>query len=221
MHRTCTSSTSLPLAPGVAASSPRSVTDTAPGAIVPRACGATGCSVFSPGDLAALAVLGIVSEGCATRAEIAGAARAIAAPDWQPTGDLIAGALTRAVDLGHLSGQGVSPGGTGERFTITSAGAGRLRELLARPVPRCRGPVGRAATALKVCFLGALDQPHGCALLEDLSRRHRGELERLRGAATACPASCRYARVWIDREAQRIEQEVAWLESLRQELSVT
>ena len=165
-------------------------------------------------------VLGAVSEGLEGFQEIATAARSIAACDWQPTADIVAAAVTRAVADGDLIRQEAPDPATAPRFALSTAGKAHLCALLDRPSPRCRDSVGRTITALKVCFLGALDPARGCAVLETLSAGYRCELQVLRKGCRSCPVGRGYARLWIDREVQRIEQEVAWLEGLRANLTV-
>ena len=176
------------------------------------------------GGLAMLAVLGAVSEGFGTFAEIAATARSIAPCDWQPTRDVLIGAANEALDDGLLCRDDPAERDDraeragAPRLAISDAGQGRLCDLLRRRAPDCRGPIGRAATALKVCFLGALDPESACGMLEDLSRSLRGDLTTLRQGCGACPARRDYALRCMDREIERIEQEIAWLERLQADL---
>ena len=173
---------------------------------------------LGPNDLATLAVLGIVNEGFRSYADVVAAARSIATADWQPTNDLVASAVNRALEDGHLRRDRRAAKAAVPRWTISGTGRVRLGELLRRPAACCRSPHGRAATALKICFLGALDRETGCAVLEDLSHLHRAELRRLREGCASCPATRPYARRWMDREIERVEQEIGWLERLQADL---
>ena len=177
---------------------------------------------LAPGDLATMAVLGIVNEGFGTLSQVVSAARSLARPDWQPTGEMLAGAVQAALADGLLTAQDTAQDtgreSTEPRLAILEAGLERLRALLRQPLARGRGSLGRTAAALKICFLGALDRTGGCAVIEDLSRSYGGELEALRLGRRACPAGGAFPCRWIDREIERIEQEVAWLQSLQAEL---
>ena len=177
-----------------------------------------GQAELGPRDLAALVVLGSVNEGFGAFTEIVSAARSIAGPEWQPTGDVLAGAIERALDHGHLWCAERAESAEDVRLEISATGKGRLRELLHQPAPCCRRPIGRVAIALKVCFLGALDFQSGRQILEELSNAHRCELRHLREGCESCPATRAYARLWMDREIERIEQELTWLDRIRADL---
>ena len=183
-----------------------------------KSTGSNGQGGLEPGGLAMLAVLGTVSEGFGTFPEIVAAARSIAPMDWQPTREVLETSVGTALDHGLLRCDATAERTTATRLALSAAGRGRLRELLRQPAHSCRGPIGRAATALKVCFLGALDPQSGCRILEDLSRSLRGDLESLRQGCVTCPASRAYARQCMDREIERIEEEVAWLRRLQADL---
>ena len=176
---------------------------------------------LGPQDLAALVVLGSVNEGFGAFTEIVSAARSIGAPDWQPTGDVLAGAIERALDLGHLWCAERVESAEDVRLEISVKGKERLRELLHQRAPCCRRPLGRVAIALKVCFLGAFDFRSGQQILEELSHAHRCELSHLKQGCETCPATRAYARLWMDREIERIEQELTWLDRLRDDLAAT
>ncbi len=184
----------------------------------PEAVSRTDRAELGPQDLASLVVLGSVNEGFGAFTEIVSAARSIAAPDWQPTGDVLAGAIERALDQEHLWCAENSERAADVRLEISAKGKERLRELLHQPAPCCRRPIGRVAVALKVCFLGALDFRSGRQILEELSHAHRCELSHLRRGCESCPAARAYARLWMDREIERIEQELIWLDRLRDDL---
>lgn len=174
----------------------------------------TSGEILHPSDLVSLAVLGVVSEGCRTLGEIAAAARSIATCDWQPTTDLLAGSVTKAVEDGFLRAAGPRAARQEIRYRISSSGKAKLRDLLLRHSPRCRDSLGRASIALKICFLGVLDSPQAKQLLEDLTERYLDERRKLRATCSGCPASSGFAGLCIAREIQRLEQEQAWLESL-------
>ncbi len=176
-------------------------------------------ATLGPADLAALVVLGSVNEGFGAFTEIVFAARSIAGPDWQPTGDVLAGAIERALDQGDLWCADRVETAEDVRLEISVKGKQRLRELLHQPAPCCRRPLGRVAIALKVCFLGALDFRSGRRILEELSHAHRCELSHLKQGCESCPATRAYARLWMDREIERIEQELTWLDRLRDDLA--
>lgn len=175
-------------------------------------------SELEPGDLATLAVLGIVNEGFGSLSQVISAARSLARPDWQPTSDMLAGAVQAALQEGLLTIRQETVRGGEPRLEILRAGTIRLQALLRQPPAQGRGSIGRTAAALKICFLGALDRMSGCEVIEDLSRSYRAELEALRHGRSSCPAGGAFPCRWIDREIERIEQEVAWLECLQADL---
>jgi hypothetical protein len=162
-------------------------------------------------DFALMAVLGIVHEGFTRFTEIAPAAKSLAGLDWQPTGDVLAGALEDALADGLLV---VTEAG----YALAEEGRLRLAELVQASPATERGGTGRTAAALKVCFLGALDGEARDLVLDDLTRLQQGQLQALLDGCARCPASGVCARMWIAREIERMRSEIAWLGKLKAEL---
>lgn len=162
-------------------------------------------------DFALMAVLGIVHEGFTRFAEIVPAAKSLAGLDWQPTGDVLAGALENALADGLLI---VTEAG----YALADEGRLRLAELVQASPATERGGTGRTAAALKVCFLGALDGDARDLVLDDLTRLQQGQLQALLDGCARCPASGVCARIWIAREIERMRSEIVWLGTLRAEL---
>lgn len=173
---------------------------------------------MSPRDLSLFAILGIVNEGFDQLHQVVAGARNFASPDWQPTGEVVAGAVSDAVSAGLLTRRPSTASAETERLAMTSLGRSRLRALLQTPLPARGGAAPRAAMALKVCFLGALPPKARAEVVSDLCHSHRSELDALRTRCARCPAGRRYARCWMDREVERIEQEIVWLERMSSDL---
>jgi Putative AphA-like transcriptional regulator len=165
-------------------------------------------------DFALMAVLGIVHEGFTRFSEIVPAAKSLAGLDWQPTGDVLAGALEDALADGLLVA-------TEAGYALAEEGRLRLAELVQAPPATARGGAGRTAAALKVCFLGALDGETRDLVLDDLTRLQQGQLQALLEGCARCPASGVCARMWIAREIERMRSEIAWLGTLKAELGQT
>ena len=167
-----------------------------------------------PTDFAMLAVLGVVHEGFAAFDDILAAAKALAEPDWQPTADVLAAAMTRALDQALVCK-------TSAGYAATPDGIGCLRDLLEAPPASSRGAVARTAAALKVCFLGVLDEVSRQDVLDELIVLHRRDLDALVEGCAGCPAAGVCPRLWIAREIARMKSEIAWLCDLKESFPTT
>lgn len=156
-----------------------------------------------------LAILGVVQEGFAAFDDILAAAKSLAEPDWQPTADVLASTLTRALDAALVRR-------TGAGFAVTPGGADRLQDLLEAPPASSRGAAARTAAALKVCFLGVLDNTTRQDVLDELIDLHRRDLDVLIEGCAGCPAAGVCPRLWIAREIARMKSEIAWLCDLKE-----
>lgn len=174
-----------------------------------------GTASLGPSQLASLAVLGIVHAGFGTMSQVVAAAQRLARADWQPTRDLLTDAVASALAEGCLALNEPETPSDEPSFVITQAGTSRLRALLRSSAADGGGSLGRALAALRICFLGALDPETGREVLNDLSRSFQDELETLRRARVSCPAAGGSAGLWIEREIERVEHELGWLERLR------
>jgi len=163
-------------------------------------------------DFAQMAVLGIVHEGFSTFGEIVPAAKSVARPDWQPTADVLASAVEGALKAGYLDS-------TGAGYALTRDGHAVLVRYVQAPLASARGRSARTATALKLCFLEALDADQRESVIEDLARLQHAELRALLEGCETCPASGRCTRLWMAREIERIKSEMAWLDTLKVEIA--
>lgn len=159
-----------------------------------------------------MAVLGIVHEGFRRFGEIVPAAKSLARPDWQPTADVLANALDGALEERYLAP-------TKSGYALTRNGRLRLATFVRAPVESARGRTARTATALKVCFLRAVDDNQRDVVIAELARLQEDELRALVEGCAACPSSGRCTRLWIAREIERIRSEIIWLDTLKHELA--
>jgi hypothetical protein len=162
-------------------------------------------------DFALMAVLGIVHDEFSTFREIVPAAKSLAGADWQPTADVLAGALEIALSTGLLTS-------TERGHALTEQGHLHLATLVQAPPTAARGGTARTAAALKVCFLGVLDLEARDLVIDELIRLQEQELHTLLDSCARCPAASICSRLWMAREVERLRGEIAWLSLLKADL---
>jgi len=159
-------------------------------------------------DFALMAVLGIVHEGFTCFSDIVPAAKSLAGADWQPTADVLAGALETALAAGLLTV-------TDDGHALTDEGDLHLAALVQAPPACARGGTARTAAALKVCFLGVLDAEARDFVIDELARLQEEELQTLLDGCARCPAANMCTRLWMAREVERLRGEITWLSLLK------
>lgn len=168
------------------------------------------CPVLGGGELAELAVLGQIHLGCGRLAEVVRESKGMAPREWQPTTDVIAAALNTAFRRGHVRAPAGRPGRTAEAWVLTAPGHVRLAELLECRLPSRGGP-RVAGTAMKICFMGALDAGARIRVLGEIADAERAYLRDLRARGPVRDGS---TWAWHAREEARVQGDLAWLEGI-------
>ena len=181
------------------------------------------------GDILDLALLGLAAEPRPSRQLLtveraAGLLRRLGGPLLSPTLDVVTGRARRLIEAGHveMARDPAAPPTARSRpgvpmplhLLITAAGAERLRDLLLAPEPDDGAPQADLAFALKLCLMDRLDADGRARLLAQAiaaKERHRAAADH---AARHCPASSIFTRRWLERQAARLADDVAWLRSL-------
>jgi hypothetical protein len=181
------------------------------------------------GDLLDLALLGLAAEPRPPRQRLtveraAGLLRRLGGPLLSPTLEVVTGCARRLIEAGHVEmarDPAAPPAGRQQpdlpmplHLTVTAAGAQRLRDLLLAPEPDDGTPQADLAFALKFCLMDRLDAEGRVRLLAQAiasKERHRAAADH---AARHCPAGSIFTRRWLERQAARLADDVAWLRSL-------
>jgi hypothetical protein len=96
----------------------------------------------------------------------------------------------------------------------TPSGADHLRLLLATPGPAESAVPHDLAFLLKVCLLDFLGERDRRDVIRRLADECRAALEAAERSLRRCQATGRYTRLWLRREVERLNGDVAWLERL-------
>ncbi|MFM9841853.1 MAG: hypothetical protein ACKVOI_02670 [Dongiaceae bacterium] len=181
------------------------------------------------GDLLDMALLGLAAEPGPPRQRLtveraAGLLRRLGGPHLSPTLDVVTGRARRLIEAGHVEMARDPAAPLAVRthpdvplpphLRVTAAGAQRLRELLLAPEPDDAAPQADLAFALKLCLMDRLDAAgRACLLAQAIAakERHRAAADQ---AARHWPASNIFTRRWLERQAARLADDVAWLRSL-------
>jgi hypothetical protein len=181
------------------------------------------------GDVLDLALLGLAAEPRQQRLTVeraAGLLRRLGGPLLSPTLDVVTGRARRLLEAGHVeavrdstappsgSTREVWPAAAQLRLRLTPAGAQRLRDLLLAPEPE-GAPQADLAFALKLSLMDRLDKAGRARLLDQaiaIKERDRAAADH---AAGHCGASSPYTRLWLERQAARLADDIMWLRSLR------
>ena len=173
-------------------------------------------SQMAPQQTVLLAVLGATQLGYGSVGEIMETAKHVASADWQPTGDVIASCIRDAIEAELVRAE-VEDGLDGRcRLQMTDVGTERLFEMLLSSVP-VAGGVGRVCVAMRLCFLGALLPEARSECVAAVRRDYERELAELRRRCSRCPCRNPFVHLWMDREIDRIEWEMAWLDRFQSE----
>jgi hypothetical protein len=199
------------------------------GAVVPHANDGAPAALDT-GDVLDLALLGLAAESRLPQQRLtveraAGLLRRLGGPLLSPTLDVVTGRARRLLEAGYVEAMrdpaappssaqhGVHAAAAQLRLRLTPAGAQRLRDLLLAPEPES-APQADLAFALKLCLMDRLDRAGRTKLLDQaiaIKERDRAAAEY---AARHCGASSAYTRLWLERQAARLADDIAWLQSL-------
>jgi len=187
-------------------------------------------AALDTGDVLDLALLGLAAEARPPQQRLtveraAGLLRRLGGPLLSPTLDVVTGRARRLLEAGHVEAvrdpaappsalqSDVCATAAQLRLRLTPAGAQRLRDLLLAPEPE-GAPQADLAFALKLCLMDRLDKGGRAELLDQaiaIKERDRAAADY---AARHCGASSPYTRLWLERQAARLADDIAWLQSL-------
>jgi hypothetical protein len=174
------------------------------------------------GDVLDLALLALAAEPRppAPRLSVeraAGLLRRMGGPLLSPTLDVVTGRVQRLAELGlvQLADGPAAAGVPAERtLRLTLAGARRLRVLLLTPTPDRGEAPADLAFALKLCLMDRLDAQDRAALLDQAIASRQRDLAAAEYAVRHCLSAGSSTRIWLERQAARLADDIAWLRSL-------
>ena len=173
-----------------------------------------------PKEAIRLSALGLLSRGPMSYASVANEVRHFTTRFWGPTLDVMAS----SIELMRLEGlvEAVSDDGNvadgAAILRLTDAGRAELNELLSATVRAEASDFSKLAIALKLRFMHLLPVAEQRDQAESLIEMRQIEAARLIDLrATHADEGGHFLR-WLDREIDRAQDDLAWLEDLRARL---
>ena len=173
-----------------------------------------------PKEAIRLSALGLLSRGPKSYASVANEVRHFTTRFWGPTLDVMAS----SIELMRLEGlvEAVSDDGNDADgaaiLRLTDAGRAELNELLSATVRAEASDFSKLAIALKLRFMHLLPVAEQRDQAESLIEMRQIEAARLIDLrATHADEGGHFLR-WLDREIDRAQDDLAWLEDLRARL---
>ena len=173
-----------------------------------------------PKEAIRLSALGLLSRGPMSYASVANEVRHFTTRFWGPTLDV----MTSSIELMRLEGlvEAVSDDGNDADgaaiLRLTDAGRAELNELLSATVRAEASDFSKLAIALKLRFMHLLPVAEQRDQAESLIEMRQIEAARLIDLrATHADEGGHFLR-WLDREIDRAQDDLAWLEDLRARL---
>jgi len=167
---------------------------------------------LSTNDTLDLAILGITGLYAMSEERLLQLLQHIGCPLFRPTPDLVLARMQtlmqRKLLASRRDGSGLSV------LSPTPSGADHLRLLLATPGPAESAVQQDLAFLLKVCLLDFLGERDRRDVIRRLADERRTALEAAERSLRRCQATGRYTRLWLRREVERLNGDVAWLERL-------
>ena len=172
-----------------------------------------------PKEAVRLSALGLLSQGAMSYAAVANEVRHFTTRFWGPTLDVMASSieLMRFEGLIEAEGEAETQGET--MLVLTEAGWTELLALLSATVRVPASDFNKLVVALKLRFLHLLPAAEQRNQAEALIEMRQGELARLVDLRASHAGDQSYFLRWLDREIERSEDDLAWLEELRAELA--
>ena len=173
-----------------------------------------------PKEAIRLSALGLLSRGPMSYASVANAVRHFTTRFWGPTLDVMAS----SIELMRLEGlvEAVSDDGNDADgaaiLRLTDAGRAELNELLSATVRAEASDFSKLAIALKLRFMHLLPMAEQRDQAESLIEMRQIEAARLIDLRAAHADEGGHFLRWLDREIDRTQDDLAWLEDLRARL---
>ncbi len=173
-----------------------------------------------PKEAIRLSALGLLSRGPKSYASVANEVRHFTTRFWGPTLDVMAS----SIELMRLEGlvesvtkdAGGADGAGGDvMLRLTDAGRAELNELLSATVRAPTSDFSKLVVALKLRFMHLLPLPAQRDQAEALIEMRQIEAARLIDLRATHGDEDGYFLRWLDREIDRTQDDLAWLEELR------
>ena len=180
-----------------------------------------------PKEAIRLSALGLLSRGPMSYASVANEVRHFTTRFWGPTLDVMASSielmrlegLVEAVsDDGDDGDDGGNDADGAAILRLTDAGRAELNELLSATVRAEASDFSKLAIALKLRFMHLLPVAEQRDQAESLVEMRQIEAARLIDLRAAHADEGGHFLRWLDREIDRTQDDLAWLEDLRASL---
>ncbi|MFP6730032.1 MAG: hypothetical protein VCD50_07700 [Alphaproteobacteria bacterium] len=165
-----------------------------------------------PKEAIRLSALGLLSQGSKSYAALANEVRHFTTRFWGPTLDVMAS----SIELMRL--EGLIEDDEEESLRLTDAGRVELNELLSATVRAEASDFSKLAIALKLRFMHLLSIDEQRDQAESLIEMRQSEAARLIDLRAAHAEEGGHFLRWLDREIDRTQDDLAWLEELRDSL---
>lgn len=173
-----------------------------------------------PKEAIRLTALGLLSQGPKSYAAVANEVRHFTTRFWGPTLDIMAS----SIELMRLEGlvENVTEGGDGDaKLRLTDAGWAELKELLSATVRAPASDFSKLVIALKLRFMHLLPTVEQRDQVEGLVEMRQIEAARLIDLRATHADEDGYFLRWLDREIDRTQDDLAWLEELHASFNET
>ena len=162
-----------------------------------------------PKEAIRLTALGLLSRGPLSYAALANEVRHFTTRFWGPTLDV----MSSSIELMRL--EGLVEDDAQAMLRLTDAGRAELTELLSATVRAEASDFGKLAIALKLRFMHLLTVAEQRDQVESLIEMRQSEAARLIDLRASHAEEKGNFLDWLDREIDRAEDDMAWLQDLR------
>ena len=162
-----------------------------------------------PKEAIRLSALGLLSQGPMAYASVANEVRHFTTRFWGPTLDVMAS----SIELMRI--EGLIEDDADSMLRLTDAGRTELNELLRATVRAEASDFSKLAIALKLRFMHLLTVAEQRDQIESLIEMRQSEAARLIDLRSAHAHEEGNFLIWLDREIDRTEDDLAWLQDLR------
>lgn len=162
-------------------------------------------------DILDLGILGLTALQPMTAPALVSHLRCVGRPLFTPTAEVVGSRIEALSDAGLIEE------GRNRRALLlrpTAAGRSRLRRLLCRPDDSDSAAQRDQLFQLRTSLLDLVDAADRAEVLRDLAQQRRVDLAAAEVAMQTWRANGRYSRLWLRRQVERINADLAWLERL-------
>ena len=170
-----------------------------------------------PNEAIRLTALGLLSQGPKSYAAVANEVRHFTTRFWGPTLDVMASSLELMRFEGLVEAAGGVETADDSVLRLTDAGRAELHALLSATVRVPATDFSKLVIALKLRFMHLLPADERRDQADALIEMRQAEFARLCDLRAAHAGEDGYFLRWLDREIDRIDDDLAWLAKLRDE----